>query len=196
MFRILLTMIWLSVLATGMLFMTHYSTRPGEQARVLESLPNSPSITKTGMRTLWIYLHPHCPCSQATVRQLSRLLPVPEDTQVIACCFLPEDSAADWVEGSLWNAAEQLTSAAAFRDYGGVEAKRFGVHTSGHVMLFDAQGELSFSGGVTAGRGHEGDSPSWIQLQELLSDLESPNFKSQKRHSFPVYGCPIFAEAM
>ena len=41
-------------------------------------------------------------------------------------------------------------------DEGGVEAKRFGARTSGHVLVYSAAGELTFQGGITAGRGHEG----------------------------------------
>ena len=42
-------------------------------------------------------------------------------------------------------------------DPGGAEARRFGVATSGHVLLYDTRGDLIFSGGITPGRGEQGD---------------------------------------
>jgi hypothetical protein len=39
-----------------------------------------------------------------------------------------------------------------------MEARRFGAETSGHNLSFGADGGLLFSGGITASRGHAGES--------------------------------------
>ena len=41
-------------------------------------------------------------------------------------------------------------------DENGLEAARFGAQTSGHTLVFDSNGRLVFSGGITATRGHVG----------------------------------------
>jgi hypothetical protein len=72
-------------------------------------------------------------------------------------------------------------------DEGGVEAKRFGVATSGHVLLFDRAGRLLFSGGITPARGHEGDSLGRDALIERLAGTRTISGPATS----PVFGCPL-----
>jgi hypothetical protein len=71
------------------------------------------------------------------------------------------------------------------RDVGGVEAERFHLFTSGHTVLYDRQGQLTFSGGLTPSRGHEGDSIGRESLTALINDGKSEHSESA------VFGCPI-----
>jgi hypothetical protein len=41
-------------------------------------------------------------------------------------------------------------------DEKGTEAAKFGAKTSGHTLVFDREGTLLFSGGITGSRGHAG----------------------------------------
>lgn len=54
-------------------------------------------------------------------------------------------------------------------DPDGVEARRFGAETSGHTLLFGADGHLLFSGGITASRGHSGDNDGENAIVALLN---------------------------
>ena len=70
----------------------------------------------------------------------------------------------------------------------GVEARRFGSQTSGQIMLYDADGQLLFSGGITAARGHSGDNAGRNAILSLLTS------GSSEQRGTPVFGCPLFSE--
>ena len=75
-------------------------------------------------------------------------------------------------------------------DEGGVEASRFGAATSGQAILYDGDGRLVFSGGITAARGHFGDNAGSQALARLLID------GMPSRPHTPVFGCALFDRAM
>jgi len=70
-------------------------------------------------------------------------------------------------------------------DGGGAEAKRFGAETSGAVVLYDRAGRLVFHGGITAARGHEGDSFGQQRIAALLTGARAD------RTDAPVFGCAL-----
>lgn len=91
-----------------------------------------------------------------------------------------------------------LPDAAVFWDEKGEEAQRFGVATSGHVLVFDRSGVRQFSGGVTASRGHEGASLGIDTIAKILK-VESPGGESSVntivhdlKQTTEVFGCPIW----
>ena len=73
-------------------------------------------------------------------------------------------------------------------DIDGALAKRFSIQTSGHALLYDSDGKLLFSGGITGGRGHAGDNEGRQTLTSFLEDGTSPSATR------PVYGCPLCQE--
>jgi hypothetical protein len=86
------------------------------------------------------------------------------------------------IDGSLGNAAGITT----WNDEGGALSRRFGVLTSGHVLLYDRGGRLLFSGGITGARGHRGDNEGRrAVLARLLGE-------PVERSSAPAFGCPLF----
>jgi hypothetical protein len=70
-------------------------------------------------------------------------------------------------------------------DEGGVEAARFEALTSGQVVLYDGEGRLQFSGGITGARGHLGDNLGLRRVMSLLRGAEPDRTDS------PVFGCPL-----
>jgi hypothetical protein len=76
-------------------------------------------------------------------------------------------------------------------DVAGEEARRFGVTTSGHVIVADADGRVRFSGGVTPGRGHEGACDALGKFESALAGEGALEGASER---LPVFGCPIFGE--
>ena len=56
--------------------------------------------------------------------------------------------------------------------------------TSGHALLFDRDGHLLFSGGITPARGHEGDNFGASAIAARLAGRPAPA-------ETPVFGCPI-----
>jgi len=97
----------------------------------------------------------------------------------------PDRSPPLWERTDLWSAAADLPAARVSVDVGGLEARRFGVVTSGTTLLFDRRGILVFEGGITRARGHAGDNDgARTILTCLLTGCSDP-------HRAPVYGCPL-----
>ena len=96
-----------------------------------------------------------------------------------------DDPAGDVTSSPTWSLAARVPGAARVRDPGGREARRFGATPSGLVLFFDAQGALRFRGGVTAGRGHEGDSAGADALEAALRGGPSAGAR--------VFGCGLGA---
>jgi len=109
------------------------------------------------------------------------------DAQVV---FLqPSGVNDDWVQTDLWHRAIGIPGVSVRSDHDGVEARRFGVATSGEALLYDRAGRLIFAGGITAARGHSGDNEGRAALVDLLTD------HSATHAGTPVFGCPLFDSA-
>jgi hypothetical protein len=97
----------------------------------------------------------------------------------------PQGLEAGWERSSLWRDAQQIPGAAVICDSGEVEAARFGATTSGETFLYDVDGCLLFRGGVTAARGHQGDSLGRAVLTALIVQGHADQAQS------PVFGCAL-----
>ena len=100
--------------------------------------------------------------------------------------FRPDDGPADWMATDTVASAGAIPGVTVAIDERGAEAALFGARTSGHAFLYAADGRLLYSGGLTASRGHEGDSFGTETLAALLASgsTESPA-------TAPVFGCEI-----
>jgi hypothetical protein len=92
-----------------------------------------------------------------------------------------------WVQSDLWVTASSIPGVHVLRDVDGADARRFGAWTSGQTLLYDAQGRLRFSGGITDARGHEGDNAGRASLESILFHGETPAARTS------VFGCGLFA---
>lgn len=99
--------------------------------------------------------------------------------------YKPTDFRAGWEKTDLWHSAAMIPGVTTICDEDGREADRFGIETSGHVLLYSASGILLFSGGITASRGHQGSSPGFDALLSCLTEG-----KPDPTH-WPVFGCPL-----
>jgi glyoxylase-like metal-dependent hydrolase (beta-lactamase superfamily II) len=98
----------------------------------------------------------------------------------------PPDFAAGWEQTDLLTSAATIPGVTVVRDDDGIEASRFRAATSGQTVLYDADGKLLFSGGITGARGHAGDNAGRAAVVSLLAEDET------ERQETPVYGCPLF----
>lgn len=103
---------------------------------------------------------------------------------------VPVDADDAWTDSASWRRAAAIPGAATIADAGGALHEAFGVRTSGHALLYSADGSLLFSGGVTGGRGHEGGNPGRSAVVALLAG-DTPRIRSA-----PVYGCPLVSEPL
>lgn len=135
---------------------------------------------------LVMVLHPHCPCSRASLDELAVLLSRARGS-VDACVLfaLPEGMEDGWVRTSFWEKAVAIPGVTAIVDKDCIEADRFGISTSGHVLLFGADGILKFSGGITSARGTTGPNAGENSILAVLQSGTAPHPET------PVYGCPL-----
>ncbi len=150
---------WLLSVAGSLLALTAYDTAPGIAATAPRTWPADSRLAHDdGRATLLLVLHPHCPCSRASVEELAEMLPaVAGRARVHVLVVAPAGTAPGWSDGDLADRVASLPGVEATIDAGGVEAARFGAVTSGQTYVFDAAGTMRFSGGITPARGHRGD---------------------------------------
>lgn len=180
---------WALAIAAGMLTLADYSTSPGDALTGAMGWPADTSYPRALDRpNMLVFLHPHCPCSRATLSEIERLLPRLSSKPLVTFTFFsPDGQSDDWANSVLMKRARNINQALVVIDHDGQEARHFGAATSGHVIVFSPSGERVFSGGITSSRGHEGTNTATQAIAQLLSGVES-DFTE-----YPVYGCPIIA---
>jgi hypothetical protein len=185
--RLAVSGLWLLAVAASGLLLIAYENTAGPQSRVHDTFPTLAAIQlDTHRNTLLMFAHPKCPCTRASINELNRLL-AHCSTNVDAHVFFlqPKSVEADWVKTDLWRSAANIAGVQTHVDPDGAIAARFGASTSGYVVLYNAQGKLLFHGGITSGRGHEGDNPGSSALLALATGTGA-NVACNKT---PVYGC-------
>lgn len=178
--------LWLGMIAGGYGWLLRYSFANGRASTVPRALPPSLSSPSPLARPqLFLALHPRCPCSRATVRELAKILTLaPNASEVTVLMYKPAAEPDSWVNGVLLDECRRLSCQIRV-DPDGHLAVSLGSLTSGHVQLYDTDGRLLYHGGVTASRGHEGDNAGERALVEILRG------RPASRKSMPVFGCPI-----
>jgi hypothetical protein len=85
-----------------------------------------------------------------------------------------------------WREAARIPGVQVQCDDDGLEARQFGVETSGDTVLYAPTGQLLFHGGITISRGHAGDNPGREAIEALLSG------GAARTTSTPAFGCSLF----
>ncbi len=193
---------WLVMTVGTMAVFWSYEATPGERAHVAASAPAASRVMLTpGRKSLLVFIHPKCACTKATLSELQTIWSglTPEITP--ACTFIlrqPAQPGNAWRETDIERACREFIGTQVIDDCAGVEAKRFGVTTSGTCLLYDENGQLLFAGGITASRGHIGPAFSQERLREQLTSTgDSPTVGDVPAHSdddrCPVFGCALFS---
>jgi hypothetical protein len=179
--------VWALTLAPGFALLWQYKMQPGESDGAPAFWPAESRIARSGDRaTLVLFAHPQCPCTRASLAELARLMAQFDGRLAADVVFLrPADVGAQWDDSDLWRSAGAIPGVTLVRDEDGVEAARFGASTSGATLVYDTRGRLMFSGGITAARGHEGDSVGLQRIRSLIRTGKAD------RSDAPVYGCSM-----
>jgi hypothetical protein len=179
---------WLLAIGIGVRVLTGYESAPGDAGAPPKKWPAESRIQlATDRATLVMLAHPHCPCTAASVDELARVMARVQGKANAYVLFLkPEGSADDWEKTGLWQRAASIPGVTVLSDADGREAHRFNIETSGHTLLFDAAGDLWFSGGITASRGHSGDNAGESAIISLLTSGVVERSKTL------VFGCSLF----
>jgi hypothetical protein len=182
----LVFLLWLGLIAGGYAWSIHYGFAGG---KVSEAPPTPPSALELPLplprAQLLVALHPHCPCSRATVAQLARIISQTADSRdVTVLMYKPASEPDSWLEGPLLEDCRRINSRI-LPDPDGRLAASLGGFTSGHVVLYDVNGQLRYQGGITASRGHQGANAGELAvINALRGGTDGTRF-------LPVFGCPI-----
>ena len=146
---------WVAALAFGGQTLFRYETTPGRIGTVASNWPGVSLVPRpTDKPTLLMLAHPHCPCSRASVGELAQIMAHAVGKVNAYVLFVkPAGAGADWDDTDLRRSVAAIPGVMILTDEHGVEAAKFGAKTSGHTLVFGADGTLIFSGGITASRG-------------------------------------------
>jgi hypothetical protein len=183
----LVTILWLSILTVGFALVIDYHTRPGVAAAAPRHWPTASALTLSQQgATLVMFIHPQCPCSNASLLELEALL---KQTATPSRSFIVlVNSLADHSPTETWATAHGMTGVTVVSDTSGRETELFGSQTSGDLFVFDRDGRLTFQGGITAGRGHVGQGVSSQTAKEAI-------LHGRALERRPVFGCPLVDSA-
>lgn len=167
----ILTAAWLLTVSAGLLFVADYDSKPGVAARPPQHWPRGVSLARAVTKpTVVMFLHPRCPCSRASLLELAELTQGERDTLDLHVVFAqPAEVTSEWSKSDLWEAAVANRDLQVALDQGGELARQFGAQISGQVLVYDRTGVLQFEGGITASRGHAGDSFGSTQIRAIAA---------------------------
>src|SRR5690349_19441474 len=94
-----LVAVWSAIVVTGMGLLAAYANNAGKSSPALATIPEISDANSTRNR-LYMFLHPRCPCSVASVTELSRIMSRCA-SQIDARVYFvrPESQSADWERG-------------------------------------------------------------------------------------------------
>lgn len=186
------TAAWLLLVLGGLTLLWRYSYKEQPSGEKYVSFPPTSKLCRaTDTPTLVTFVHPMCPCSRATLEQLGTVArSSPTQLSILAVMLQPLNGPR-WANSENQTLARQLPNVSVVDDPGGAEAALFSSQISGTCLLFDPEGRLKFSGGVTQSRGHSGDNPGSRGLHQALRNV-SNHCVDAAPVSYPVYGCSLF----
>jgi hypothetical protein len=180
-------LVWGGLAVIGLGAMLDFELTPAVPAVARGEWPARSSLIRDPHRpTLLMFIHPHCPCSRASVAELSVLASECRGRASFQVLFVrPANCEVGWERTSLFATAQRIPGVIVACDAEGVEAARFGATTSGETLLFTGAGRLMFHGGITASRGHEGDNSGLAAVKTLIGAG-----RADAREA-PIYGCSL-----
>ncbi len=182
---------WALAVGGGFVALLRYKSEPGAAARAPRRWPATSAFAAPAAQpTLLVFAHPRCPCTQATVSELARLM-TDLAGKLTARVVIVRPAGADegWRDTLLERRAAGIPGVSVVADENGREAERFHVVASGTALLYDATGALRFSGGITPSRGHEGDNAGRRRISDLVLRGRTD------REDAPVFGCTLVSAA-
>jgi hypothetical protein len=179
--------VWMVAVGAGLRGLMVYDNRPGPGATAPPEWPIESRLERdAGGPTLVMLAHPRCDCTSASLTELEELLARSTTRPRTYVVFIrPGRVPGGWERTALWQRATGLDGVTVVRDDDGIEARRFGVQTSGQVLVYDAAGRLTYSGGTTGSRGKTGNNIGRAAILAALSGAPGLAVAS-------VFGCALF----
>lgn len=179
--------LWLLAIIYGFGVLRRYESTPGAPGSAPTQWPVESRIERpSGRPVLVMLVHPQCSCSGASLHELEAIM---TQTHGSLSAWVLFARPAGMPEGSertaTWEQARRIPGVTVRRDPAEKEASLFGALTSGEVVLYDPQGTLIFSGGITGARGHMGDNIGRRLVSAFLAN------QPVTANSHEVYGCSL-----
>lgn len=183
--------LWSCVVISCLGYLVWYSNAPGTIGTPPKQWPvNSAIQPSQTLPTLMMFIHPRCPCTEASLEELARVMAHCNGLAHVYAVFVrPPGTSNGWEKAKNWRLAAAIPGVHLFVDHDSVEARRFGATTSGHVELYDGDGKLRFSGGITGARSHAGDNAGADAVRSWLR-----RGTADREETF-VFGCPLFSSS-
>jgi len=185
---ILITAALLWTVTVGAMFraIRAFEATPGRAANPLAVWPAESHIPRAaGEWRLVMLIHPHCSCSRASISELQRVIEKsPASLQTYVVVYRPKDFPAGWEKTDVFVSASHLPRTHILLDQDGHEASIFHGFTSGQTYLYDGDGKLRFSGGITLLRGHAGFNSGSAEVMQIANTRSGTA-------THPVFGCAI-----
>lgn len=180
--------IWITLVGSGFLGLFLYESIPSPEFTL--ACTQAPEFSLAPQ--LMVFVSKDCPCSVATIESIDHLVSQShwEGTLRIVMIEGNTDASNPLSPFEFPQRIEDLVRSiprASIQVDSGELADRYGILASGHVLYFNSQGDLEFSGGVTPARGHAGASRGRMVLESLLKGDNRP------LDTAPVFGCPLHA---
>ncbi|MFN0206590.1 MAG: hypothetical protein ACKVS6_09805 [Planctomycetota bacterium] len=183
---------WFLLVIAGFAVLVKFSTTPGPNITVPVTMPECVPVALDHKHfNLLVFMHPHCPCSAATIGELARVAARCGDRLVISVFFYTDRAQVfgdEWARSELWDAAAAIKNIYIQSDDRGAVAEMFSVQTSGHAILYNSRGELVFHGGITSARGHSGDNRGVDAIYQSVFN------NNEMLQITPAFGCPILSK--
>jgi hypothetical protein len=183
--------VWLTCVVAGLAVLMNYDNRPGPSADAPRHWPVASRLPRDADGpTLLMLAHPRCDCTRASLAELAEVLARAQRRPRTVVVFIrPGRVEGGWEQTALWRIAGAIPGVTVVRDDEAVEAQRFGVQTSGQVLLYDRGGQLLYSGGATGARGKTGANAG---RDALIAALDG---RDGYRPTAPVFGCSLIGPA-
>ena len=177
--------LWSVLVVCGFAALGWHEFEPGANGSVPLTWPSGSTLNRpTDRPTILLFAHPMCPCTRASLRELTQIISNIRNPADFCVVFArPEGTDSGWSHGLSWNVAAGIPGVRVVEDFACAEVRRFSVVTSGHVLAFDARGSLRFSGGITGSRGHDGDNYGRAAVIHFIEHGGTGCISS------PVFGC-------
>lgn len=176
--------VWVLLLACGTGYLAAHGARAGgagaTPARWAGAFERG-----AGVWTVVLAAHPRCPCTRASAEELIGALEgASEPYELVVLAYRPAGDPG-FADTGVVRRLRGLAHARVLDDPDGRLAAGLGALTSGHAAVYDAGGDLRFSGGLTPSRAHVGPNTGAGAVRSLLRGGVPPAAGA------PVYGCPL-----
>lgn len=185
---------WVFSIGLGIYFLMGYETTPGKPATPPAKFVKDTKLKLSSNKdTLVMFVHPQCPCTRASLAQLSSLSS--RDNLAIKLVFInPSIKPACWNEKWQFDDWTKSPRVETIEDVDGELARQFDAQTSGQTFLFDSKGNLLFNGGITPARGVTGDNKGFDSLALALSRNRTSEANDTNLKKSLVFGCNLLNE--